>query len=95
MEYIASIGGRQVHELGFYYAIDLPEDSPFLDLTHEHAGRERGHDLVLRWFAIDVLPDVPLVPDFLRTAMRELPDGPQHIVRMNTDADPASQGTTG
>jgi ADP-ribose pyrophosphatase YjhB (NUDIX family) len=80
MEYIAPIGGRPVHELGFYYAIDLPEESSFHDLTRDHAGVERGHDLVLRWFPIDALPDVPLFPDFLRTAIRDLPETPQHIV---------------
>jgi hypothetical protein len=44
---------------------------------------ERGHDLVLRWFPIDALPDVPLVPDFLRTAIRQLPETTQHIVEMS------------
>ena len=88
MEYIASIGGRPVHELGFYYAIDLPEDSPFLDLSRDHAGVERGHDLVLRSFRIDALRDVPLVPEFLRTAISELPDGPQHIVSVDVDDEP-------
>jgi ADP-ribose pyrophosphatase YjhB (NUDIX family) len=85
MEYIAPIAGRPVHELGFYYAIDLPGDSPFRDLTRDHASVERGHDLLLRWFPIDALPEVPLVPDFLRTAMRELPGTPQHIVSVNID----------
>jgi hypothetical protein len=49
---------------------------------------ERGYDLVLRWFQIDDLPDVPLVPDFLRAAIRHLPDSPQHIVETSFDAEP-------
>ena len=89
MEYVFSVAGRPLHELGFYYAIDLPEDSSFRDLARDHAGVERGHDLVLRWFPIDALSDVPLVPEFLRTALRELPDGPQHIVSVDIDANPA------
>jgi ADP-ribose pyrophosphatase YjhB (NUDIX family) len=89
MEYVASIGGRPVHELGFYYAIDLAEDSPFRDLTRDHPGVERGHELVLRWFPIDVLPDIPLAPDFLRTAIGDLPDVTQHIVSVDID-DPSS-----
>jgi ADP-ribose pyrophosphatase YjhB (NUDIX family) len=88
MEYITPMRGRRVHELGFYYAIDLPENSPFLDLTRDHAGVERGHDLVLRWFPVDALPDLPLFPDFLRIAVRQLPDSPQHIVRVESDARP-------
>ncbi len=81
MEYVTPIGGQAVHELGFYYAIDLPETSPFFDLTLDHAGVERGHDLILRWFPISALADLPLFPDFLRTALRRLPDSPQHIVQ--------------
>ena len=81
MEYITTIGGRPFHELGFYYAIDLPEQSRFLDLARDHAGVERGHNLLLRWFPIDSLSEVPLFPEFLRAAMRHLPESPQHISR--------------
>jgi len=88
MEYVALIAGGPVHELGFYYAIDLPGNSRFLDVTRDHAGVERGHDLILRWFPIDALPDLPLLPDFLRTAVRQLPDSPQHIIRVDVDARP-------
>jgi ADP-ribose pyrophosphatase YjhB (NUDIX family) len=80
--------GRTLHELGFYYAVDLPQNSPFFDLARDHAGVERGHDLVLRWFPIDALADLPLYPEFLRSAVREMPDSPQHIVRVNTDDRP-------
>ena len=83
MEYVTRISGRVVHELGFYYAVDLPKDSPFLDVTRDHAGVERGHDLLLRWFPIGKLPDLPLVPEFLRAALSQLPDSPQHIVQMD------------
>ena len=86
MEDVSLREGRPFHELGFYYAIDLPENSPFLDLTRDHAGVERGHDLVLRWFPVDALPDLPLFPEFLRTAVRQMPDSPQHIVRVDIAA---------
>ena len=92
MEYVALIGGVSVHELGFYYAIDLPGNSPFFDLTRDHAGVERGHDLILRWFPIDALPDLPLLPDFLRTAVRQMPDSPQHVVRVDLEARPQGSG---
>jgi len=72
--------GEALHELGFYYAIDLPETSPLLDLTRDHVGMERGRELVLRWFPVDAVADLPLVPEFLRTALRRVPDSPQHIV---------------
>lgn len=86
MELVTTIGGQPFHELGLYHLVDLPDGSPLFDLTRDHAGVERGHDLVLRWFPIASLPDTPLQPDFLRTALGRLPDGPRHIVR--TDIDP-------
>jgi ADP-ribose pyrophosphatase YjhB (NUDIX family) len=92
MEYITPIGGRPVHELGFYYAIDLPAKSPFFDLKLDHAGLERGHDLVLRWFPISALPDVLLFPDFLRTALRRMPASPQHIVQVDSEERSPSPG---
>ena len=86
MEYVTPIRGQPAHEIGFYYAVDLPENSPFSDLTRDHAGVERGRDLVLRWFPVDALPDLPLFPEFLRTALRHMPDSPQHIVQVDIAA---------
>lgn len=86
MEYVTPIGGQPVHELGFYYAIALSEYSPFFDLSHDHAGVERGLDLVLRWVPVDALPDLPLFPEFLRTALRQMPNSPQHVVQVTTTA---------
>jgi ADP-ribose pyrophosphatase YjhB (NUDIX family) len=87
MEYVTPMGGRPVHELGFYYATDLPETSPFMDMERDHAGVERGHDLLLRWFRVDALPDLPLFPDFLRTALGDLPDSPHHVVQTDVERD--------
>jgi ADP-ribose pyrophosphatase YjhB (NUDIX family) len=87
MEYVTPIGGRAVHELGFYYAIDLPENSSFLDLTNDHAGVERDQDLLLRWIPVDHLPDLPIVPDFLRTAVGQMPESPHHVVQVNIPTD--------
>lgn len=83
MEYVTEIGGKAFHELGFYYAIELPEGSPFLDLTRDHAGVERGHDLVLRWFPISTVRDLPLLPAFLRTGLGDMPAGPVHFVQVD------------
>jgi ADP-ribose pyrophosphatase YjhB (NUDIX family) len=83
MEYVAPMRGQLVHELGFYYAIDLSASSRFRDLTSDHAAAERGQELVLRWFAIDSLPSVPLFPEFLRTSVQHMPDSPQHVVRVD------------
>ena len=86
MEYVYPVGQRTTHELGFYYAIELPEDSQLLDLTREHVAVERGHDLVLRWFPLGALSELRLFPAFLRTALQDPPATPQHVVQ--TDRDP-------
>ena len=85
MEYVTTVGGRPTHELGFYYSITLPDTSPYLDLTVDHAAVERGHDLLLRWFPVDDVPDLRLFPEFLRTALRRLPEHPIHIVQVDTE----------
>ena len=38
---------------------------------------------LLRWFPIDELPGLTVFPEFLRTAVRQLPDSPQHIVQVD------------
>jgi ADP-ribose pyrophosphatase YjhB (NUDIX family) len=85
MEYVTPVGDQPLHELGFYYAVALPADSPFLDLARDHAGVERGHDLLLRWFPADGLSDVQLFPEFLRTAVGHLPPGLEHVVGWEID----------
>jgi ADP-ribose pyrophosphatase YjhB (NUDIX family) len=79
MEYVTRISGQPFHELGFYYAVDLPADSPFLDLTRDHAGVERGRDLLLRWTRISDLADLPVFPEFLRTALGGCPKVPSTL----------------
>ena len=86
MEYLTRLGDGWLHELGFYYAVDLPEGSPFLDLAATHAGNERGYELTLRWFPVDALEDVPLLPSFFRTALRQPPEEIQHVVVDETSA---------
>jgi len=89
MEYVAPMRGQLIHELGFYYEVDLPASSRFHDLTRDHAGAERGQALVLRWFPVDRLANVPLFPEFLRSSVQHMPDSPQHVVQVD-DAGRAS-----
>ena len=84
MEYVTRIGDRAFHELGFYYAIVLPPPSPLLDLHRDHAGVERGLNLLLRWFPVTDLPDLPLFPVFLRTALTVIPDSPQQVIHVDS-----------
>ncbi len=68
---IAAIAGRPVHELGFYYALALPEWRPVRSAVSRVS--------MPAWNAvtssacvgsrIDALPERALVPDFVRTAV--------------------------
>lgn len=65
------------HELGLYFAIDLPPDVPDAD---EFAGVEVGPALFMRWFPLRELATLDLQPRFLRQALRHPPSVPTHIV---------------
>lgn len=87
MEYVAPIRGQVTHELGFYYAVDLPADSPYLDLNRDHGAVERGHQLLLRWFPLNRVSELPLFPEILRARLTSVPGTLQHIVDVS---DPAT-----
>ena len=66
--------GQSRHEVCFCYlmcseAADIPNGQP-TDQLKEH----------LVWLPIADLPNLPLVPEFLRTALQNLPDVPVHCI---------------
>ena len=66
--------GQSRHEVCFCYlmyseAADVPNGQP-TDQLKEH----------LVWLPIADLPNQPLVPEFLRIALQQLPDAPVHII---------------
>jgi 8-oxo-dGTP pyrophosphatase MutT (NUDIX family) len=80
MENFFTHDGRHFHELGFYYLMSLPEDSPYLDLQTPFYGHEPGIRLIFQWFPLTALATIPLRPAFLRTALQAIPPTLQHIV---------------
>ena len=58
------------------------------DVIHFQHTRFLGYDMLR--VARNTLPDVPLLPDFLRTGLRRLPEGPEHVVRV-VDVDARSE----
>jgi ADP-ribose pyrophosphatase YjhB (NUDIX family) len=76
---------RRFHELGLYYQVDLPSSSPYLEKTGEYAGLELDvAPLIFRWFPVEALPSVKLMPSFLRTSLGRLPESVEHLIH----ADP-------
>lgn len=85
VENFFTLESRCIHELGLYYVVDLPRNSPYLDKTREYAGREiDSAPLIFRWFPLESLPSVKLMPSFLRTSLAHLPDSVEHVIH----ADP-------
>lgn len=73
---------RPIHELSFYFLVELPADSPLLLSNGPFYGDEHGRQLIYQWFPIDekILTKLPLYPSFLTSALTNLPTSPQHIV---------------
>ncbi len=72
---------RQFHELGLYYLIDLPVGSSYLNKTEIYTGLEADvAPLTFKWFPLEHLDDVKLVPTFLTSALRRLPAAMEHVV---------------
>jgi ADP-ribose pyrophosphatase YjhB (NUDIX family) len=80
-------GGRSFHELGLYFLMSFPENSPMLDTGQTFIVREIIHEttyeFIFQWHPLDSLKDIPLYPLFLQTALQKLPDVTEHIVHKN------------
>jgi 8-oxo-dGTP pyrophosphatase MutT (NUDIX family) len=70
-----ALEGRQYHELGLYFALDLPAS---VDADEEFLGIEPVVELCMRWYPLDDLPEVR--PGFLRHALRQPPGSTTHVV---------------
>lgn len=62
-------GGQPHHEVGLYFAVVLPADSPLRDLTRTHLGMEGRKRLEFRWFARGALANTDFRPAALRSAL--------------------------
>jgi ADP-ribose pyrophosphatase YjhB (NUDIX family) len=73
---------KPVHELSFYFLMELDKNSPLLKSDGPFYGEEYGYPLVYQWQPIDeiALANLPLFPGFLTTGLVHLPNSTQHIV---------------
>ena len=73
--------GVPCHELGLYHLVGLPDEPSLLDKSATLEGRGEGPlRLFFRWFPLAATPDLRIYPTFLRTALRQIPAGVEHIV---------------
>jgi ADP-ribose pyrophosphatase YjhB (NUDIX family) len=73
---------RDIHELSFYFLMELDPDSHLLKSDGPFQGQEKDNLLTFQWFSLDetILANLPLYPGFLATALLHVPETPQHIV---------------
>ena len=65
-------GRAQFHEIGFYFLMHLPPDSPLRQQT-SFLGHEGDLHMHFEWYPVATLEKVVLFPTFLRTGLKNLP----------------------
>ena len=71
--------GTQVHNIAFYYLIELAEISDIPD-TGEFVSHKDNCNVVLGWMPIEKLEDVTIYPDFVREQIHNMDAATQHFV---------------
>ena len=74
--------GCDCHELGFYFLVSCPEHPELFAQEGSFFGHEPdlGIRLIYRWFPLDELPAIRVLPDFLPAGLRNLPAATAHLV---------------
>ena len=80
VENFFTYGGIGTHQLGLIFETHLSPDCDLLDTTREFAGYDSDVPFIARWFPLASLPDIWLLPSFLREELQSLPETPQHVV---------------
>ena len=85
---------KPVHELSFYFLMEIDPQSELLESEGPFFGEEHGYQLVYQWQPIEenALMKLPLYPGFLTTGLLELPKIPTHIVFDDTRNMPTRPG---
>ena len=71
---------KNYYELGLYFLVSLPDDSPLHKLVEPFTKVEEGLVLTFQWFKLDELEGLTIFPSFLALALTALPETIQHIV---------------
>lgn len=87
---------HDIHELSFYFLMDLDPASSLLKSDGPFSGTESGHVLVYQWFPIEqkTLLALPLFPSNLVQAVMNMSNIPQHIVFHDSSASDGSHSSS-
>jgi ADP-ribose pyrophosphatase YjhB (NUDIX family) len=72
------------HELGFYYLLSLPENSPIFEQEGPFKGVKPSKNPTFQWFDLDSLDKIAVFPPFLKGSLLSLTDKIRHIIQKNS-----------
>lgn len=72
-------GGMQKHEVAFYYLMKETHSEIAEGTQSDYAGE------TLHWIPVEELPATEIVPDFLKTALQNMPENVRHFVTREDD----------
>jgi 8-oxo-dGTP pyrophosphatase MutT (NUDIX family) len=74
--------GQSLHEIGWYYEVELTSAFPFITDDICHRATEGSYDLEFRWVPCDMesFGLYPLMPPMLAAQLTDLTPGFRHIV---------------
>ncbi len=81
--------GKEWHELGFYYLMDLPETLAFHPTDIIHRVQDGDNELEFRWVAATrhALTELDIPPYFIADEIEHLPETTRHLVWYDGDLD--------
>ena len=71
--------GMSYHEMGMYFLMEFPKDTRFTELD-SFQGDEEGFKFIFKWHRLDELERIRVLPSFLQTELKNIPDAIKHIV---------------
>ena len=78
--------GESFHELGLYFEMSFPEESPLLVEYQPFEGYEEGTKLIFRWYRLDETESLYILPSFFNTGLSAMPSSPVHLVHNHGEA---------
>ncbi|MFB2553436.1 NUDIX hydrolase [Ensifer soli] len=81
--------GRDYHEIGFYYRMEIPEQFPFHETEVVHRIEDGRNALEFKWARATVasLRALDIPPYFIAEQIESLPETPRHVVWHDGDLD--------
>ena len=84
VENFFTLDGRRFHELGLYYHVSFPSEAALYRTDATLRCRD-APELLIGWLPLETIEQVHLQPRFLRTHLRYLPSGIEHVVNRDPD----------